>query len=75
VIQTNVEGVALDVDVVRVEMVAELRALHKATAQDFGTDFDRWQAWWDKNKDAPEPGAQNAPPVAADPPDGRRARD
>ena len=50
VIRTNLEGVALDVKVRRVEMVARLRALHKITGQDFGTNVRAWEQWWAKNK-------------------------
>ena len=50
VVKTNLEGVALDVKVRRVEMVARIRALHKITGQDFGTDVRAWENWWEKNK-------------------------
>jgi hypothetical protein len=50
VIRTNLEGVALDVKVRRVEMVARLRALHKITGKDFGTNIRAWEQWWAKNK-------------------------
>ena len=50
VVQTNLEGVSLDVKVRRVELVARLRALHKITGQKFGTDLKAWQNWWEKNK-------------------------
>jgi hypothetical protein len=26
-------------------------ALTKITSQDFGTDYDKWKAWYEKNKD------------------------
>lgn len=51
VIKTNLEGVALDVKVRRVEMVARIRALHKITGQDFGANVRAWENWWEKNKD------------------------
>lgn len=50
VVKTNLEGVALDVKVRRVEMVARVRALHKITGQDFGTNVRAWENWWEKNK-------------------------
>jgi hypothetical protein len=50
VIKTNLEGVALDVKVRRVEMVARVRALHRITGQDFGTNVRAWEQWWAKNK-------------------------
>ena len=50
VVKTNLEGVALDVKVRRVEMVARIRALHKITGQDFGTNVRAWENWWEKNK-------------------------
>lgn len=46
VIRTALTGVALDVKVRRVELTARLRALHKATGQDFGTDVQKWRQWW-----------------------------
>ena len=49
VVQTNLEGVALDVKVRRVELVARLRALHKITGQNFGADVRAWDDWWRKN--------------------------
>jgi hypothetical protein len=49
VVQTSLEGVALDVDVRRVELIARLRALHRITGQDFGTDLRAWEEWWAKN--------------------------
>jgi len=49
VIATNLEGVALDVDVQRVELIAHLRALRKITGQDFGGDLAAWQSWSDQN--------------------------
>jgi hypothetical protein len=50
VVRTNVTGVALDVDVRRVELRARLRALHRITGQNFGTDVERWRAWWKDNR-------------------------
>lgn len=50
VVKTNLEGVALDVKVRRVEMVARIRALHKITGQDFGANVRAWENWWEKNK-------------------------
>ena len=51
VIRTNLEGVALDVKVRQVEMIARVRALHKITGQDFGTNVRAWEQWWAKNRD------------------------
>ena len=48
VIATNLEGVALDVKVRKVELTARLRALHKITGQNFGADIG---AWWERNGD------------------------
>lgn len=50
VIKTNLEGVALDVKVRQVEMIARVRALHKITGQDFGTNVRAWEQWWAKNR-------------------------
>ena len=50
VIKTNLEGVALDVKVRQVEMIARIRALHKITGQDFGTNVRAWEQWWAKNR-------------------------
>jgi hypothetical protein len=50
VIRTNLEGVALDVKVRQVEMIARVRALHKITGQDFGTNVRAWEQWWAKNR-------------------------
>ena len=49
VVATNLEGVALDVKVRKVELTARLRALHKITGQDFGTNIKAWRNWWEKN--------------------------
>jgi hypothetical protein len=46
VVRTATTGVALDVDVRKVELISRLRALRRATGEDFGTDFDGWRRWW-----------------------------
>ena len=46
VIQATREGVALDVAVRRVELRARLRAMHKISGRDFGTDIAGWRSWW-----------------------------
>ena len=48
IVRTSQTGVALDVKVRKVEMVARLRALVKISGQDFGTDLKAWRAWWQK---------------------------
>ncbi len=52
VVKTSMTGVALDVDVRRVEVIARLRALRKASGQNFGTDLARWRRWWEENRPA-----------------------
>jgi hypothetical protein len=52
VVQTSLTGVILDVKVQQAEIIASLRALHRITGQDFGTDVAKWKAWWEANKDA-----------------------
>jgi hypothetical protein len=57
VIQTNTTGVALDVDVRRVELRTRLRTMKKISGQDFGTDVEKWQSWWQekaRSSGAPE---------------------
>ena len=44
IVRTSQTGVALDVKVRKVEMVARLRALVKSSGQDFGTDLAAWHA-------------------------------
>ena len=49
VIRTVQTGVVLDVKVVRAELIARLRAMHKISGQEFGTDVRRWQRWWNQD--------------------------
>lgn len=46
IVATSQTGVALDIDVRKVEVIARLRALTRITGKDYGTDFDRWRRWW-----------------------------
>lgn len=48
VVRTVQTGTVLDVKVVRAELIARLRAMHKISGQDFGTDVGRWQRWWNE---------------------------
>ena len=48
VVRTTQTGTVLDVKVVRAELIARLRAMHKISGQDFGTDVGRWQRWWNE---------------------------
>ena len=49
VVATNTTGVALDVKVRRVEVYARVRALRKATGQNFGSNLKEWRAWAEEN--------------------------
>ena len=48
IVRTSQTGVALDVQVRKVEVVARLRALVRSSGEDFGTDLDAWRDWWRK---------------------------
>ncbi len=46
IVRTTQTGVALDVDVRKVEAIARLRALVKCAGRDLGTDLAAWRRWW-----------------------------
>ena len=48
VVRTTQTGTVLDVDVVRAELVARLRAMNRISGRDFGADVARWQRWWNE---------------------------
>jgi hypothetical protein len=48
VVRTTQTGTVLDVDVVRAELVARLRAMKRISGRDFGADVARWQRWWNE---------------------------
>ncbi len=54
VVRTTQTGAVLDVQVVRVELLARLRAMHRISGRDFGTDVARWQRWWNEEGAAAE---------------------
>lgn len=50
VIDTVQTGVVLDIDVQRTEAISYAAALQKITGKKFGTNFDKWSQWWEKEK-------------------------
>jgi hypothetical protein len=45
-------GVALDVDVQKVEQTVHLRNLRALTGEDHGEDFAAWKSWWEEKERA-----------------------
>ena len=60
VIDTNLTGVVLDIDVRRAEAVSSIATLERITGQRFGADFDAWAQWWEEEQGKPATAAATA---------------
>ncbi|MGE3166069.1 MAG: hypothetical protein AB7O52_14275 [Planctomycetota bacterium] len=49
------DGVVLDIDIHKAEIISYVGALQRSTGMTFGTDFEAWQKWWAENQGKTKP--------------------